>query len=54
MKKIIVQKSGLITGIGRYTRIPFAALELSDNNAMNPDCAVKKEFMCEEDKREEL
>ena len=50
MRKIIVQKSGLITGVGRYTRIPFAALDLSDENAMNPRCAVKRTFECKEDK----
>ncbi len=51
MNKIIVQKSGLITGVGRYTRVPFAAFGLSDYNAMYPDRAIKKTFKCKEEKK---
>jgi hypothetical protein len=52
MEIITVQKSGLITGVTRYTRIPDAALELSDFNAICPNQAVKKEFECEVDTKE--
>lgn len=50
MRKIIVHKCGSITGVGRYTRIPFAAEALAQENMMCPATAVKREFECREDK----
>lgn len=48
--KITVLKDGSITGITRYTRIPFEALDLSERNIMFPDDAERKEFTCKMDK----
>ncbi len=53
METIEVKKSGAIIGIGRYTEIPFAALELSEYNIMHPQLAVKREFKCKTSKRVE-
>ncbi len=41
---IIVHKSGIISGIGRYTEVPFKALELSENNMIFPESAEQREF----------
>lgn len=41
---ITVHKSGGITGIGRYTEVPFAAMDLAEHNMMFPKEAVRKEF----------
>lgn len=49
MKKfdtIKVTKDGDITGVGRFTEIPFAALALADNNMIFPSAAEEKEFEC--------
>lgn len=41
---IVVHKCGLISGVGRYTEIPFAAEELSENNLLFPESAERREF----------
>jgi len=44
---ITVHKSGLITGIGRYTEIPFAALDLQESNLGLPeDEGEERKFQC--------
>ena len=48
--KIIVHKSGVITGVGQNTEIPFDALSLSEHNMMSKD-AKRKEFVVSFSKR---
>ena len=43
---ITVHKSGLISGIGRYTELPFEADDLARFNLNHPDEAIEKEFQC--------
>ena len=50
--KIIVHKSGGISGVGRYTEIPFAALDLCEHNMMFPKQAERREFVVSESKKE--
>ena len=49
--KIIVHKCGVITGVGRYTEIPFDALVLSEHNMMFSKDAKRKEFAVSLSKR---
>ena len=42
--KITVHECGGITGVGRYTEIPFEALSLSEHNMMSKD-SKRKEFV---------
>ena len=46
MDTIIVTKDGDIIGVGRFTEIPFTALELADNNMICPSTAPEREFEC--------
>lgn len=48
--KITVHKDGAIIGINRHTQVPFAALELSEQNMMSPKETKRKVFVCKEDK----
>ena len=46
--EIKIEKNGSITGIGRYTEIPFRALKLSESNMMFPDTAKARVFECKD------
>jgi len=48
--KVIVHKSGEISGMGRYTPAPLAALDLSERNMMFPKGAKRKVFFVKEDR----
>jgi hypothetical protein len=44
--RIIVHKSGAISGVNRHTCIPFAALDQAKLNMIYPKQAKRKEYKC--------